>query len=229
MTTIENLTESISKIKISNNVDIDVDINKVYDYLQSNLNQELLQDISNKCKCINSICSGDGSGLLGGSLIDMFLCKYFKQNLSEFQENHHGESDMKICDIPFSLKKINGKKKVALDWSKNNIDSIKREYFNEHIIIINLKTEQWWKTKPLKVKTDDDYYKDIIKSGFYIVDKEFCKNNIKLTSNNKSNSIVEEIYVYKMLKRSIELKTFIEIPNPNIELEFDILKAFQLK
>ena len=92
-----------------------------------------------------------------------------------------------------------------------------------------MKTEQWWKTKPLKVKTDDDYYKDIIKSGFYIVDKEFCKDNIKLTSNNKSNSIVEEIYVYKMLKRSIELKTFIEIPNPNIELEFDILKAFQLK
>jgi hypothetical protein len=36
--------------------------------------------------------------------------------LPEYVEFHKGECDMKICDVPLSQKKINGKSNIALDW-----------------------------------------------------------------------------------------------------------------
>jgi hypothetical protein len=63
-------------------------------------------------------------------------------------------------------------------------------------------------------------------SGIYLVDKQFCKRYIKLSNNNKTNTLIEKEFVYIMLKRSLNLKLFIELPAPNKELKFDILKAF---
>jgi len=53
---------------------------------------------------------------------------------------------------------------------------------------MNTNEIQWWKNK--------NGYTDVIKSGFYIIDKNFCKKNIKLTSNNKSDSVIETKYIY---------------------------------
>lgn len=69
-------------------------------------------------------------------------------------------------------------------------------------------------------------YNDIIPSGIYIIDKQFCKYYIERNSNNKTDTVINSQYLYIMLKRSIMMKTFIELPLPNKELKFNILNAF---
>jgi hypothetical protein len=199
------------------------ELNNVYKLIKSALTHSNLQELSNKCKSIINVCKGDGAGLIGGTLIDMLLCKYFSEILKDhYEELHSGESDIKIYNTELSLKKINGKSMIALDWSKNETDN-KKKYFNCHVIIINLKTEKWWKTKPNKIIS---IYDDEIKSGIYFIDKKYCKKYIKLSSNNKTNSQIESQYLYFMLKRSIMLRLYIEIPTPNKNIEFNILQAF---
>lgn len=124
-------------------------LRKVFNHLSSSLTIDDLYELSNKCRAITDACKGDGGGLSGGMFIDMFLCKYFKEKIPQYSEHHIGESDMKICDIHLSQKKINGKSTIALDWSKNENKS-SREHFNCSIIIINLKTEKWWKKNQFK-------------------------------------------------------------------------------
>jgi len=185
-----------------------------------------LQDLSNKCHSITLSCKGDGAGLSGGTLIDMLLCKFFQEKLQLYKDYHDGESDMKIYDIPLSQKKINGKSRIALDWSKNETKT-KKEHFNCNIIIINLKTEKWWKNNPTHKLCDIKItYTDIIPSGIYIIDKQFCKYFIKLSNNNKTNTLIESQYLYIMLKHSITQKLFIALPSPNKELKFNILNSF---
>ena len=193
-------------------------------YLKTSLTNTDLQELSNKCYSINNICKGDGGGLSGGCLIDMFISKFFETKLKEYTEYRNGEADMKICNIPLSQKKINGKSTIALDWSKNN-SPCKKEYFTNNILIINLKTEQWWKAAP-KDKQDDIIYNDTINAGIYIINKNYCKNNIKLSSNNKTNTLINNESLYRMIKNSITDNLYIEIPAPTKDIEFNILNAF---
>ena len=201
-------------------------LKKIYDYLLSVLCVDDLQELSNKCRSITAKCTGDGAGLTGGTLVDMLLCDFFKHKIPQYTDNHDGECDMKICDMPLSLKKINGKSTIALDWSKNE-NAVKREHFSCCIMIINLKTEKWWKNNPVsknsKIKMA---YNDTIPSGIYLIDKQFCKFYIKLSSNNKTNTLIESQYLYIMIKRSILLDLFIELPIPNKIFNFNILNAF---
>jgi hypothetical protein len=69
-------------------------------------------------------------------------------------------------------------------------------------------------------------YNDMIPSGIYLVDKKFCKFYITLSSNNKTNTLIKKEFVYIMLKRSIALNLFIDLPDPNKDRLFDILNAF---
>lgn len=47
-----------------------------------------------------------------------------------------------------------------------------KEHFKYNILLINLKTEQWWKTKPLNILINNNIkYNDIIKAGIYIYNK----------------------------------------------------------
>ena len=202
------------------------EIKKIYNYIYSSLSNDDLQDLSNKCHSITQSCKGDGAGLSGGTLIDMLLCKFFQEKLALYSDYHNVESDMKICDMPLSLKKINGKSTIALDWSKNETKT-KREHFSCNIIIINLKTEKWWKNNPTnKISNINIRYTDIIPAGIYIIDKQFCKYFIKLSSNNKTNTLIESQYLYIMLKHSISQNLFIKLPSYNKELKFNILNAF---
>ena len=199
-------------------------LSKVYAILQEKLTREDLQDLSNKCNAITMSCKGDGCGLLSGGLIDMVITSYFKK-LEDYKDCHVGEADMTIAGIPLSLKKINGPSALALDWSINK-DAMIKEHFTCSIMILNLKTTQWWKRSPKVPPTLKITYNDTMPSGIYIVDKQFCKKYIKLSSNNKTNTLIEKEFVYLMLKRSMALKLFIELPPPNKELKFDILRAF---
>ena len=228
-------------------------LHRIMYYLRRDLREMELQELSNKCHSISHICKGDGAGLLGGALIDMFICRFFQTKLREYEEYHCGESDMKICGIPLSQKKISGKSTVALDWSKNPTDA-KKENFNCDMLIINLKTEQWWKSKPRRAKpaqqgpteiaaesfvaesqtdtlstitpSNSIEYNQVIPSGIFLVDKEFCKKNILLGSNNKTNTLIDQKSLYHMLYESLRQNLYIEIPKPNKTMEFDILNAF---
>ncbi len=167
----------------NNNVELEIknncfDMNIAFTYIKTILNDEKLQDISNKCNSLNFSCRGDG-----GNLIYMFITKFLEKELDKdkYEIFHKGESDaaesslmlfrkkrdaaesslmlfrkkrdaaesslmlfrekrdMKICGVPFSFKKITGKACIALDWSKNK-DDIKKDYFTNDIIIMNLKS-----------------------------------------------------------------------------------------
>jgi len=198
-------------------------LRKVHMILQEKLSEDDLQDLSNKCSAITMSCKGDGCGLLSGGLIDMVITSYFKK-LEDYKDCHLGEADMTISGIPLSLKKINGPSTLALDWSINK-ESAPKEHFTCSILILNLKTSQWWKRAP-KTPQLKITYNDTMPSGIYIVDKQFCKMYVKLSSNNKTNTLIEKEFVYLMLKRSMALKLFIALPVPNKGLTFDILKAF---
>jgi hypothetical protein len=203
------------------------ELNSARNILRSALTDSDLQELSNTCNAVTMRCKGDGAGLFCGALIDMVLCAYFKKKLNDlYEEAHSGESDIKINNTELSLKKINGKSTIALDWSKNKTDN-KKTYFNCHVMIINLKTEKWWKTKPNKIIGNKIItYNDEIKSGIYFIDKKYCKMYIKLSENNKTNSLIDSQYLYLMLKRSIMLRLYIELPTPNKNIEFNILQAF---
>ena len=224
-------TNSSNKIKKwwkkYNSINSINELKNIHKLIESKLTHSDLQELSNKCISITNVCKGDGVGLTGGTLIDMYLCKYFLEKLKDhYEELHSGESDIKIDNTELSLKKITGKSTIALDWSKNKTDN-KKKYFNNHIIIINLKTEKWWKTKPNKIISNKIItYNDEIKSGIYFIDKNYCKRYIKLSSNNKTNSLIDSQYLYFMLKRSIMLRLYIELPTPNKNIEFNILQAF---
>jgi len=204
-------------VDITNN---EINIKATIKYLNDNLSTEDKQDLSNYMNSITKKLKGDGAGLSSGLFIDMLLCEFLSNKLDKCEEYHNGECDIKINDINFSLKKINGKSLLALDWSKNNNENTTKDIFTHNIILINTKTCQWWKKK-----SNIDYTKTI-KSGIYIINKDYCKENIKLSSNNKSNSIITHQNVYKMINNSIESSTYIEIPEPNKELKFSLIKCF---
>ena len=191
-------------------------LRRILTYLENALTSDDLQELSDFCNSITIKCKGDGCGLLGGSLIDMLLCELFHSKLSLYEEFHEGESDMKLCDVPLSQKKINGKSTIALDWSKNQTQTT-RSYFTSDILLINLKTELWWKKSP---------YNREVKAGIYLIDKQYCKKYIHLASNNKTNTLINSNYLYKMINRSIQQNLFITIPPPKNVLHFNILKAF---
>lgn len=189
-------------------------LQEIISYIKYNID---LQDLSNKCNSINAFCKGNGSGLLGGSLIDIFISEYFTSKLTKYEECRDGEADMKLCGVCLSQKKINGKSIIALDWSKNKNKVIK-DYFLHHILIINLKTEKWW-----KLDTDRNM---TIYSGIYIINKTFCKKNVILSSNNKTDSLIDNKSLYSMIQNSINTNLYIIIPDPNQSIKFNILNAF---
>lgn len=202
-----------------------ITLKKVKHILESSLNENDLQELSNKCKAITNYCKGDGCGLLGGSLVDMYLNEYFTKKIPHYKEFHEGESDMKIGDIKLSQKKINGKSNIALDWSKNTIET-QKEKFESILFIINLKTEKWWKISPKNRYNEKIIYSDILESGIYLVDNNYCKKYVKLSSNNKTNTFIDCQYLYLMLKRSLFQQLFIKIPEPNKYILFNILDSF---
>jgi hypothetical protein len=201
-------------------------LKKVVEIFKQELKIEGLQELSNMLAAITKKCNGDGAGLASGTIVDMLLCDFFKVKLTEFSDCHTGECDMKISNIPLSLKKINGRSEIALDWSKNPTIG-GREHFTCGVMIINLKEEQWWKKGPRSNKSNIKItYIDSIPAGIYLIDKRFCKYYVKISSNNKTNARIDSQYLYIMLNRSISLNLFTPLPSPNKELRFNILNAF---
>jgi len=200
-----------------------------FDYLKKNLTPELLTEIIGKLVGIRDAFTGDGAGLSGGTVSDMFITAFLSDKIAGFQSHHSREGDCKINEHTFSLKKINGKSTIALDWSKNGENSSERERFNTDIIIINLKTEKWWKNGPVNATADENavgFYTKTVKAGIYFISQTYCKSNICLSSNNKTDTLIETIPLYKMLMQSISDNMVIEFPTEFPIIPFNILNAF---
>lgn len=186
-----------------------------------------LQKIVNDFNSLILYCGNkDGAGLSSGSLIEFYLADTIKK-IPGFEVYNVGESDLKINDVCLSLKKINGKSNIALDWSKNPSNSNKT-YFNNHLMIINLKNQVWWKKSPVSPKFNNVQYSINIPAGIYLIDKEFCKRSIVLSSNNKTNTLIDSEYLYIMLLNSINNDLFIEFPKPDTNIkEVDFTRIFK--
>lgn len=205
-------------------------LKEAFDYLKTQLTSEILTEFVSKLNAICSEFKGDGAGLTGGIITDKFVVSFLKSKLRDFTEHHSGESDCKICDRAFSLKKINGKSIIALDWSKNDKNSKKRNYFETDIVIINLKTEKWWKKAPSIASQEDrdsKFFSATIKAGIYFVPHEYCKANVCLSSNNKTDSLIDNISLYRMLQKGLLDDMFIEFPTTVPKVSFNILNSFE--
>ena len=200
----------------------------IHQSLEASFTEDIRQDLSDKIHAIQCSCKGDGAGLTCGSLVDMLISETFQQVMGpHYTEYHVGESDMKLCDIPLSLKTIKAKSTIALDWSKNPTEST-REYFNEHIMILNTQSDVWWKKSPKLKSQEDILYNDMVPAGFYLVDKDFCKKNIKLSSNNKTNTLIQSQDLYWMLQYSRSQGLSVTLPIPLPTYQFHISHAFSL-
>jgi len=203
----------------------------IFNELKKYLTNDVLCDMLAKMNAISNVFKGhSGSGLSGGTVIDLFLTEYLTNIIESYEECREGESDCKILKIPISIKKINGKSEIALDWSKNGDDSKKRERFETDIMIVNLKPCKWWITEPhgaTQEEKDSKYYSSTVKAGIYIISHKYCKNNITLSSNNKTNSLIDTKQLYNMLKESIIENMVLEFPTEFPTYKFKILNAFE--
>ena len=169
----------------------------------------------------NSFKGQPGAGLATGLLVDTALTRYLSKTLSEHKIYHSNEADAICSDIVYSLKTICSAtgSDLALDWSKNpETSSVYRERFTCPIVICILETSRWWSNLP--------QYNEVVYSGIYFIDHNFCKN-IGLTRNNKSNAIIPKKCVYTLLKHAEKSKLFIKFPNA-APCSFDILQAFKV-
>jgi hypothetical protein len=200
--------------------------------MYSHLTPEILQELVSKLHAIRAEFTGDGAGLSGGTLSDKFLVEFLPRTIPGFVKHQVGESDMKVLDYPLSLKKISGKSTIALDWSKNGDTAKPRERFETDMMIINLKTEQWWKSAPKTASEDEKtldskFFSTPIHAGIYFVSHTYCRENVCLKSNNKTNTLIDTVALYKMLKQSLADNMVIEFPTEFPATRFDILKAFE--
>lgn len=192
-------------------------------YIKKYITQTDLQFIVNSFSTIKNTFTGDGCGLSGGIICERIIIELFVMKIPSFTLNSYMESDFIINSIPYSFKKISGKSTIALDWSKNKNTSI-RNYFVYDIIIINMKSQRWWKTAP-KNHTSSGW-NSIIPMGIYFVSSVWCKCNISISSNNKTNTLITSTNLYKMLIYSLRNNVYIELPSYTNQLEFRILNAF---
>lgn len=199
-------------------------IKEIKEYVENILTLEKRQQILSYCNTIQDKLKGDGCGLTGGSLIDMIITEYFKQTIKGFEEFHSSESDFRINNIDFSFKKVKGKSTIALNWSKNG-DKYNKKCFTTNIIILNLKDGKWWSTQPRDAVANVDYTKNI-DVGLYFIDSIFCKTNICVGKNNKTNTLIDSKNLYLMLLHSVRSSLFIPFPDTSKRMNFNILHAF---
>ena len=184
------------------------------DRVQSFLERQDLKYLSNCFHALKKSMTGDGCGMRGGAILDDFLGEYF-EGAKEYQEYHVGEADLKLCGIPLSLKSsMRGDGSTfALDWSKNETDT-QRESFGCDILILITQGGAWWKRD-----------NKVVRAGFYLVPKEFCRENVSLSSNNKTNRLISKPEVYKMLQGASH---FVPLPEPDDgAVRYSVMRGFR--
>jgi len=192
------------------------------------------REFVNQCCCLIRLCRGeDGSGLKSGILIDMLVDRFFSSHVFNCRPYHKGESDLSIDGHVVSLKKITGKSTIAMNWSKNknrtgsasgNKTTTSPSHFQHDIMILNLQGGKWWK-KPKVV--DGMSYHRTIPRGIYLVDCFYWRRHAHFRSNNKTNTLIDSMLLYRMLVRSLAGNLWVPLPESDQELIFDVSSAFR--
>lgn len=178
-------------------------LKEIKNYLTTQLTGEVLQEISDKMWTIGHLLKSDGKGLSGGLIMEQTLFEILSEHVDGFDAHHEGQSDCKVNDITLSFKKITGKSTLALNWSKNESGAnIVR--FECPILLMNLKEGRWWKNKKDANRS--------LPSGFYLISHDYCNENVKFKTNNKTNSLIVAEDIYKMMVEALDLDVVLELP-----------------
>ena len=203
---------------------------------------ELVHKITSECHAITRHCKGDGAGLSGGTLIDMYMTGKtgMVTRIPECAANHKGESDLNIASHPFSLKKITGKSEIALGWSKNAAPTPSHDLFQCDLMIINLtEHEQWWKREwilndksiqanELGTSLHLDHVSSVrsIPEGIYFIPRSACLGRVLLRENNKSTSLIDSYQLYVLLLYSMKHEFMIPFPPYDPLVQWTLERGF---
>lgn len=169
--------------------------------------------------------TGPGCGLSTGFLQDEIYREYVKEYSNLIlgcSDNSCLEADF-ILILPlsskkglFSMKKTFGGD-LALAWQKNP-NGDKREFWKCPIVIFN-------HAIPGKTKRALNFG---IKKGIYVIDHIWCRSNIKLSKNNKTDNLIKRRDVIKMLKNAKTNNTFWEFDETKkVKMEIKLLNAIK--
>ena len=209
--------EVLEELLVDTEVDDEefAELSDVHRELLKDSNTELISGLAEMVNATERHCTGDGCGLRRGGYVDEVVSELFKL-LRDFKQYHKNDADCKINGVPFSLKTSTSTTgtSFALSWSKNTtVDNTNN--FLSHVMVIMAHSSQWYKKRA--------GYCDTIHSGIYLISRGWCRDNIVLGKNNKTDKLVSRESVYRMLRAS---KHFIPMPEPKGALEFNILNAF---
>lgn len=196
-------------------------INDTLSYLRYHFTDDKKEELLNMITLLqNQFKNTDGGGLSGGIYIEMCIMEFFNSLMGyRFKRNNTNEADFSINNIDFSFKKISGKSIIALNWSKNKTKSSK-EHFSSNIMLFIINTTQWWKKRT--------HYNQFIHSGIYVIDKYYCKDNVILTSNNKTDTLIKSETLFELINMSIGSNQYIPFPNIGNKFKtFSIINGFQ--
>ena len=178
-------------------------------YFSQHLTEMDLHEISDKLWTVHHHLSSDGKGLSGGTFTEQIVFEILTTILPSFTPFHKEQSDCMIQGHCFSFKKITGNSQLALNWSKNNDPSKKCMLFKHPILLLNLKGKRWWTTK-----SGFDRY---VPMGFYFIDHVYCNQNIRLKSNNKTNTLIDAENLYRIMMDAMDNRRFLELPPPSTD------------
>jgi hypothetical protein len=132
-----------------------------------------------------------GAGLTGGIFQEsLWKDMFFSQSPDRFSEPEEKDADYCFDGIPFSHKTIGwrGNGALALAWSKNPASGLQRTQFNSSMVIACTKQP---KARGLW---------EGIQMGLYVIPVDWLKDNVVLSSNNKTDSLIEAKYTIQGLR-----------------------------
>lgn len=143
----------------------------------------------------------------GGTFMEQVLFEMFRTLLRDFSVCHAKQADCTLLGHRFSFKKITGKSCIALNWSKNKGDHQDHQTFEHPILLMNLKEGKWWRNKA--------HFDKFIPMGFFLLDHAYCNQNVRLKVNNKTNSLIDQEELYKMMIHAMEQQRVLPLPAPS--------------
>lgn len=172
--------------------------------------------LSNRMFAIKNYFNNESAkGLQCGGILEKIQVEYICKHIENCYPCNEGQADIMIKESKYSIKNITKKSKIGVCWSKNpNIMDIE---IDTNILIFVSEGSYWWAQK--------DHFDEYIPAGIYYVPIEFCKN-IKYIKNNKSDYIISEQDVYKLLCKSLANKYYLELPRPFKLLEYSFTYGF---
>lgn len=170
---------------------------------------------------LSSVLQNQGKGQLGagltGGIFQESLWKdmFFSQAPNLFSEPTTKDADYCFKGVPLSHKTIGwrGSGSLALAWSKNPEGGLQRTEFKSSMVIACTKQPKkrgLWERIPI---------------GLYVIPVTWIQQNVALSSNNKTDSLIEPKYTVKGMRYALENNLFVPVnydhkSGENLKLSF---------